>query len=150
MVRTRYAATVIEIRTGSNRRVVLTARYALKFPRIRHPLCGLRSNRWEREMWQRWRPVFRWDQLCPVLFADCLGIVLIMPRAAPADRDAVDAAIQRDGESYPQPTTEFLPDGYGLVNSHVMCFDYGVADGDMVREKRAHYAQFSNNHTDRP
>jgi hypothetical protein len=104
---------MIEFRTGSNRRVLLTAHYAIKFPRLRHPMCGLRSNRWEREMWYRWRPIFEWDQLCPVLFADRFGIVVVMPRAVPAQPDIVDAAIERDAEWYPQPTTEFLAPGYG-------------------------------------
>jgi hypothetical protein len=140
---------VIEIRTASNRRVVLTTRHALKFPRLRHPMCGLRSNLWEREMWYRWRPIFRWDTLCPVLFADRLGIVLVMPRAGPADPTAVDAAIERDGEFYPQPTTEFLPAGYGMMNGRVVCFDYGLADADMVRERRTYYAEFRTSETHR-
>ena len=32
-------------------------------------------------MWQYWRPIFGWENLCPIYFADPLGILLIMPRA---------------------------------------------------------------------
>ena len=133
---------MIMIRTGTNRRVLLIGRCALKFPLVRHPAFGLNSNRWECEMWFRWRPKFKWDQLCPVLFADPLGIVVVMPRAAPADPSAVSAAIERDGNSDPLPTSELRPEGYGMVQGRVVCFDYGLADPDMIRDKRDYYARF--------
>lgn len=132
---------MIEIRTGSNRRVLLTQRYAFKFPRLRHPICGNRSNRWEREMWRHWRPVFGWDTLCPVIFADPLGIVVVMPRVTEADSNAIEAAIEKDSEFYPQPTTEFMAAGYGVVDGRAVCFDYGLADADMVRERRNYYVE---------
>lgn len=96
-------------------------------------------------MWLKWRLHFNWESLCPVLFADCFGIVLIMPRADEANRDAIDATIDRDGECHPQPTTEFTPEGYGRIGDHIVCFDYGLADADMVRERRDYFLQFRCN-----
>jgi hypothetical protein len=69
-----------------------------------------------------------------VLFADYLGIVVVMPRAEPADPSAIDAAIERDSNFEPHITTEFMPAVYGILNGKVVCVDYGLADADMVRE----------------
>jgi hypothetical protein len=132
---------VIEIRTGTNRRVILTKHYAIKVPRVRHPACGRRSNLWEREMWQHWRLIFpTWENLCPVLFADRFGVVLIMPRAQPADDSTiVDAAMEADGDCYPLPTVEFRAEEYGILGGRAVCFDYGLGDAKMVLERRAYY-----------
>jgi hypothetical protein len=134
---------VFEIRTGSNRRVLLTKHYVVKLPRLRHPGCGMRSNRWERELWSRWRPLFpTWEHLCPVLLADPFGLIVVMPRArAPDDYAVISAAIECDADCHPQPTVEYRADEYGVVGGRVVCFDYGVADADMVREKRDYYAK---------
>jgi len=93
-------------------------------------------------MWQNWRPVFKWETLCPVLFSDPVGLLIVMPRAQEASPKAVDAAIEQDGEYYPQTTTEFQPEAYGLIDGRVVCFDYGVATADIVDEKRQFYGQF--------
>jgi hypothetical protein len=142
---------MIEFRTGSNRRVLLTKRYAIKLPRVRHPACGMRSNRWEREMWRYWRRVFpAWEHLCPIVFADRYGFVVVMPRAGlPDDPAALDAAVERDAECYPQPTVEFRGDEYGIVADRVVCFDYGLADAAMVRVRREYYARRSGQRSTR-
>ena len=68
-------------------------RVAVKTPRLRKLLKGCRCNRWEREMWRRWRPLFGWESLCPIWFADLLGLVVVMPLATPrATQEDVDAA----------------------------------------------------------
>src|SRR5258706_2671275 len=130
---------------GSNRRVVVTKRYEIKLPRVRHPGCGMRSNRWERELWRRWRPAFpAWKHLCPVLLADPFGLVVVMQGALPSDTPGiVDEAIEHDADCYPLPTVEFRAEEYGIASGQAVCFDYGLADADMVREKRAHYRQHS-------
>jgi hypothetical protein len=66
---------------GVFRRVIFVGHLAIKIPRVRNILRGMRCNRWEREMWRVWRPVFHWETLCPVLLADPLGLFIVMPRA---------------------------------------------------------------------
>jgi hypothetical protein len=71
----------IKTRLGTYRFVVLVHCWAIKFPRTnswRHFNEGLLANRRERRYARN-----GWPQLCPVLLADPLGLVLVMPRARP-------------------------------------------------------------------
>jgi hypothetical protein len=88
---------------GVYRRVIATGPIVWKFPRLARFTEGLRCNQWEREMWQRWRPLLQWETLCPVLFADPLGLVVIMPRAAQPVRVSEVEAMP---DYYPQTTAE--------------------------------------------
>lgn len=126
---------------GVFRRVILIGAIALKIPRWRNFIRGLRCNRWEREMWRTWRPVFRWDNLCPVLFADLVGLVVVMPRASqPVTSDEVDAAM---GDYDPDVTSETKVEDFGCLGKRVVVLDYGLPDDDMVRERRAYYEKMS-------
>ena len=123
---------------GVFRRVLLIGRFAIKIPRLRNASQGLRCNRWEREMWRTWRPVFGWQNLCPIEFADPLGFVVVMPRAAqPVTEEEVDGAA---GDYYPDITSELKPADFGRVSGCVLALDYGLPDAEDVRERRAYYA----------
>jgi hypothetical protein len=126
---------------GTYRRVLLLGGLAIKMPRLWRLLSGLRCNRWEREMWYVWRPVFGWENLCPVTFADPLGLLLVMPRALqPVTFDDVVAATP---DYYPDTTAEYKPENFGKVGSRVLALDYGLPDADLVRERRAYYVERS-------
>jgi hypothetical protein len=57
-------------------------------------------------MWRTWRPIFKWENLCPITFADPLGVIVVMPRAMqPATFDDVIAATP---DYYPDVTCETL------------------------------------------
>jgi len=67
-------------RNGSSRWVMLTKRYAVKFPLNRD---GYEANRQEIRRWHRTGD----ERLCPILFGHRNGIVVIMPRAEPLTDD---------------------------------------------------------------
>lgn len=124
---------------GSFRRVLLVGAFAVKLPRLRWLLPGMRCNRWEREMWRTWRPRIGWRTLCPVRFADPLGLIVIMPRVQPATAEDVERETPDD---YPQITCEFaLYKDWGWLNGRVVSIDYGLWDSASVLEKRGYYAK---------
>jgi hypothetical protein len=126
---------------GAFRRVFLIGRFAIKVPRPRFALRGLCCNRWEREMWQRWRSVFGWENLCPILFADPVGLVVVMPRA---EQPVTDDEIRTATPLYfPEPTYKYDAQDFGRVNGRVLAVDYGLPLPDTVSEARQHYAQVS-------
>jgi hypothetical protein len=123
---------------GSFRRVLLAGRFAIKVPRPRWFVYGMRCNRWEREAWSRWRPVFGWANLCPVLCADPFGFFVVMPRAEqPVSKEDVYASLV---DAHPNHDAEFKAEDYGRVNGSIVALDYGfVPDAKSMRERRAYY-----------
>ena len=124
---------------GVYRRVVFLGGVAVKRPRFRHFLGGLCSNRWEREMWRTWRPVFGWRTLCPVLFADPLGMVVVMPRAT-QPIEASDLATLPD--AYPGITAELKAQDYGRLGERIVAVDYGLPEAWLVSDRREYYKSF--------
>nr|CEN54974.1 putative integron gene cassette protein [uncultured bacterium] len=119
---------------GAFRRVILIGSWAIKFPRFKNIANGLRCNRWEREVWIRWRPIFGWDGLCPILAADPLGLIVIMARAKqPVSAEEADASIQDDR---PAIWRELKPQDYGRIGDKVVVLDYGIPFLDMVTHER--------------
>jgi hypothetical protein len=126
---------------GNFRYVFLIGPFAVKVPRPRFALQGLCCNRWEREVWYRWRPVFRWENLCPIVFADPLGLVVVMPRAEqPVTDDEIKAATP---DYFPEPTYEYKAQDFGRLNGRVVALDYGLPLEDTVSEARQYYAEMS-------
>lgn len=122
---------------GVYRGVFLLGHLAVKIPRIRHFSSGLRCNRWEREMWRTWRPIFGWENLCPIKIADPFGVIVVMQRAdQPVTAEDVDAAAH---DYYPDITAEYKPEDWGRVSGVVFALDYGLPDADMVNQRREYY-----------
>jgi hypothetical protein len=122
---------------GVFRRVIVLGGFAFKLPRLREFARGMRCNRWEREMWYVWRPKYRWENLCPILFADPFGLLVVMARAAqPVTFEEVRA---EDPDYYPGITAEAKPEDYGRLNGRIVAVDYGWPDADMVAGRRAYY-----------
>jgi hypothetical protein len=88
-------------------------------------------------MWFRWRPVFGWPNLCPILFADPFGLVVVMPRAEQPVSSA--EAHMAAGDFYPDITAETKPQDYGRVGNAVLALDYGLPWADTVRDRRTYY-----------
>jgi hypothetical protein len=125
---------MIEFHTGTFRHVILAGRLALKLPRLRNFATGMQCNRWEREMWRTWQPKFRWENLCPIKFADRFGLVVVMLRARqPVTQQEVEAA---DPDCYPDIDVEWKPENWGRVNDRMVAIDYGLWDGETVRKRR--------------
>ena len=129
--------------SGVYRRVIIVGGIAIKFPKLRNFFSGMRCNRWERELWNVWRPVFGWENLCPIIFADPLGMFAIMPKAKqPVTFEQVVAATP---DYYPDITSETKPEDFGSVKNNVFSLDYGLPDKDLVKERRAYYEKMAPN-----
>lgn len=129
------------VQAGVFRRVFTFGSLAVKVPRLRHLAGGMRSNRWEREMWRIWRPYFGWRTLCPVLFADPAGLVLVMARAQqPVSRIEIESL----PDAYPGITAETKSQDYGRYAGRVVAVDYGLWDARDVAERRRYYRQFES------
>ena len=127
---------------GVFRRVVLLGQFALKFPRWQQFKAGMRSNRWEREMWFRWHPLFQWKTLCPVYYADPFGLLVVMPRAVqPVLQEVVDAL----PDYYPGITAETKHEDFGMLGNTVVALDYGLPFEEVVIERRQYYQGFPGN-----
>jgi hypothetical protein len=127
----------VSITTGEYRRVFLTKRHAIKLPRLRKLIQGMRCNRWEREVWRVWVPEFRWKNVCPVIFADPFGLIVVMPRAkTPISESDLDREL---GGSGPQATAEPKPESYGQLQGTVVAIDYGLPHQEQIIESRKAY-----------
>ena len=113
----------------------------MKVPRISNLLTGMRSNRWEREMWFTWQPIFGWTSLCPIHFADPWGFLVVMPKAA---QPVTDEEVDSLPDYYPTYTAEYKVEDYGRTRQGVVALDYGLGYADAVAEKRAYYKQKSD------
>lgn len=131
---------VFRMPSGAFRHVILIGRFAIKIPRLRNAFSGLRCNRLEREMWCTWRPIFGWKNLCPIKFADALGMVLVMPRAT---QPVTRADIATMPDYHPDITSETKPEDFGRLDDHILALDYGLPDADVVRDRRAYYLKMS-------
>lgn len=102
---------------GRNRLVVLTRRYAVKFPSPRcwrDFLFGLLNNLNEAQAWRE-RPFY-----CPVLWSAPLGLAVIMPRAEVLTDDEFQAAaIPCDHRA------ERKPSSWGRLDGRLVAIDYG-------------------------
>jgi hypothetical protein len=89
-------------------------------------------------MWSVWRPFFKWGTLCPVLFCDPLGLLLVMARA---EQPVTLAEIQGLPDAYPGTTAEPKPDDHGRFKGRVVAVDYGLPR-DLVQKQRDYYSSF--------
>ncbi len=125
---------------GDFRRVFIIGGLAVKVARLRNFSRGLRCNRWEREMASKWQPRFQWETLCPIKFADCLGLIVIMPAAgAVASEDEMQELDDAYTKEFSIITSEGKPDDYRWLNGRLVVVDYGLACAADVREQRAKY-----------
>lgn len=87
-------------------------------------------------MWFRWQPQFAWRTLCPVLFADPIGLLVVMPRASqPVSQEQVDSL----PDYYPDITAETKHQDYGVLEQQIVALDYGLPFSDAVEQRRAQY-----------
>ena len=89
-------------------------------------------------MWRVWRPRFGWESLCPVLFSDPFGLVVVMARASqPVSHEDIVAL----PDYYPDITSETKVEDHGRIGTTVVVLDYGLPDEDMIQRQRKYYAQ---------
>lgn len=90
-------------------------------------------------MWLIWRPIFSWDSLCPIEFADPFGLVVVMPLAT--QPVTLDEIMSEKPDDYPDITSEIKPANYGRIKGHLLALDYGLPDAKVIRQRRAYYAE---------
>lgn len=114
-----------KITHGITRTVFLTKRYAFKLPCCRYGwkmfLQGLLANMQER-VWGR----SGYDGICPVIWADRFGFLVVQPRV-----EVLDMAMSEDEyimfcyrQDYIIPA-ENKSDSFGYLNGKLVAIDYG-------------------------
>lgn len=115
---------MIEIdRSGANRIVLLTRRYAIKLPRagnVRLFLYGLLNNINEAKSSHQ-------PGRCPVVARLPFGLAIVMPRVVPISRSQwpntrIDAAELCRSQSI---CAELKPDSFGWLEDKLVVVDYG-------------------------
>jgi len=111
-------------RVGASRQAFLIGPYAIKMPSTRawtNFLWGLIANLNERR-----RARLNTPTACPVLLADPIGLIVVMPRCEPLGRDVTDAEYDAitQGDDWLLPV-ERKPDSFGWLGERLVAVDYG-------------------------
>ena len=125
----------MNIEGGCFRRVFLFWGLAVKVPQTyswRNFLTGLLTNMSERRIWRTWPAEMR-KRLCPILFSDPLGFIVVMPRLrllsseelghAFPTRKAFNKAVSSRECTIP---VERKADSWGWLNGAVVAIDYHI------------------------
>ena len=131
--------------SGEFRNVFFFGMYATKVPRFTNFVKGMLCNRWEYEMWHHWRPIFSWENLCPIKYSAPFGLFLIMIRAEqPVTFDEITKS--NDAlDYYPDIDVEYKSENWGRVDGKLVCLDYGLEDRLLIIKRRKYLASQAQN-----
>lgn len=116
---------------GCTRFVIVTKRWAIKIPNFKYGwkavLQGLLANLQERRFY---RTGFGVPKICPVLFSDPLGLVVIMPACEVLDRSLTDDELEGFfgvpwGDTTLNVPVEDKPENFGWYDGRIVAIDYG-------------------------
>jgi hypothetical protein len=131
--------------SGEFRTVFFFGMYAIKIPRFTNIVKGMLCNRWEYEMWHHWRPIFNWENLCPIKYSSPFGLFLIMTRAEqPVTFDEITKSYDAL-DYYPDIDVEYKPENWGKVSGKLVCVDYGLEDRSLIIKRREYLASKAQN-----
>ena len=129
---------------GASRIVLCIGNYAIKVPRITRLSKGLIGNRWEVEMWKVWKPIFGWENLCPIIISDPTGFFVIMKRGKqPVSFDEIRRVNDEDYDYHPDINVEYKPENWGEIDGKLVCLDYGLDEPESVLKQRSYLKSFS-------
>jgi hypothetical protein len=116
--------------------VLLVGRWAIKVPNFRYGwtlfLKGLLANMQERGWWRHWQEGRH--LMCPVLFSDPLGFLVVMPRCEEIKRHLTDdeampffygVPSSETSRGYVGLSVEDKSDSFGLLDGRIVAIDYG-------------------------
>lgn len=90
-------------------------------------------------MWKVWRPIFGWDNLCPVYVSDPIGLILVMIRAhQPVSFEEIQVINSNEYDYYPDIDVEYKPENWGKIGEKLVCLDYGLEESEVVQQRRAY------------
>lgn len=119
---------MIRFARGSQRRVIVCGRYAVKLPRLHRLRAGARANLEEariwREGWQR-----RYPELCPVVACLPFGIALVMPTVLIMTRVELDRFDASGEKPVHHPDPELYEDKlgeWGYLSGRPVVVDYAM------------------------
>lgn len=122
---------MLHVTNGIMRKVLLTNRYAIKVPSLRHGwkyfLHGLLANYHEANLWACAKADGSavsgfLSMLCPVVWASWGGWIVVMRRAEEISQQQWDATPWPDDF----PVGDRKVDNFGLLDGRVVCVDYGT------------------------
>lgn len=118
------------IKKGTTRWVILTKNYAWKFPSMRsYPemLKGLLCNKNEQAVW-KYRKEFNYaEHLCPIVYANMWGWLIVMPRAKELSEKKF-LKLDKEKLNYRFPFNEIAEwkrDSLGKLKGKIVFIDYG-------------------------
>lgn len=100
-------------------------RKSWRYRRWREILEGLNANRYEREKWKASRDAC----LCPILFSDVIGIIVVMPYACPLTEEEfekleLEHIMKRAGTLWGARYGDFKRENYGMLDDRAVKVDY--------------------------
>jgi hypothetical protein len=103
----------------------------------------MEHNKCEREIWMRWSEAFpEWRSvLCPVLWSDRWGLLVVMPRCDLAGPEVAEHMLRDDVFPHPAPPWEGKPADFGLLRARAVAFDYATSPDIFDRGRLADYAR---------
>jgi len=119
----------ILIKTGITRYVILTKKYAIKFPNpsysMKYWLKGWIANIMEKDIWEAFNSEGIDNQeikylICPVLKQYLWGFISVMPKCEPITIDEFPEESKLTGVC-----GDYKLDNYGKYKGRIVCFDYG-------------------------
>lgn len=131
------------IKTGITRLVILTKRYAIKFPRFDYGwrlfIEGIRANLNEREFYEIAnipdnQLTKALPHICPILWSSWGAWIIVMPRCSPlilTDIKTRDVFLVLE-----KLVGDHKDDNYGILNGKVVMFDYGSTNIDYFENQK--------------
>lgn len=120
---------MIKICKGTNRTVFLVGRYAIKITRFWHSNRGYRWKSFLRGIlanideayWYRWST--HKELLCPVLFKSPLGVILVMRRAEPINKEEYNK--KEFSSIFKAMPLDNKIENFGKIDCRIVLVDYG-------------------------
>ena len=102
----------MEIKSGATRKVLLTNKFAIKFPSPENFLEGIKCNKAEASK--------RHEFACPILF-NFFNLAIVMPKCEALKWNFPLEILKPVAEEI---GAELKTSSFGLLNGKIVCFDY--------------------------